>query len=504
MLLARASRGFRFRRTSISPCRLLLGMAVCTLAAQAISAQSSLSTIKGAVNQQVRHARQIAPELGVHIVELDSGDDIYSFNADTRRIIASNTKLMSTATALDRLGPGYFTETPFFIRGAAEGSILKGDVGVVGGGDPNISGRHHNGDSFAVFRQWAQRLKALGLTTVSGDLYLATGLFDDQWVHPDWPKDQLDRWYQAPVASLSFNDNCVLVKVEPIRTGDGHARVGWVPEVPLFQVDGRVSITSNQRRQWIRISRETLGATLEEQRRFKVSGSIYKRTEQVDKWVTVPNPITYFGVALRQAFRDEGVYIRGRVLKVDRLSGTWKRAAVHRTDLLTSLEVINKRSQNFYAESITKLLGAELCGDGTWAGGLRAIQEFLDEVGLPRDQYQMADGSGMSRNNQFTPSQITTLLRFMYFHQWGQEFVRTLPFSGETDLSWEKRLAKAPYKGNVLAKTGTLSGVSTLSGYAKGRSGKLYAFSILCNRSKANWRAKDAQDRILRALIDHG
>ena len=82
--------------------------------------------------------------------------------------------------------------------------------------------------------------------------------------------------------------------------------------------------------------------------------------------------------------------------------------------------------------------------------------------------------------------------------------MRTLPFSGEVDLSWEKRLAKEPYRGNVLAKTGTLNGVSTLSGFAKGRSGKLYAFSILCNRSKANWRAKDGQDRILRALIDHG
>ncbi len=510
MLLARASRVFRFRRTPPQPLWLLLCLALQMPALQTVAlqtpalAEAPSPALKGAINQQVRHTRQIAPELGVHIVEVDSGRDIYSYNADTPRIIASNTKLMSTAAALDRLGPGYFTETPFFIRGAAEGTTLKGDLGVVGGGDPNISGRHHNGDSFAVFRQWAQRLKALGITTVSGDLYLATGLFDDQWVHPDWPKDQIDRWYQAPVSSLSFNDNCVLVKVEPIRNGSGNARVGWAPPVPLFQIDGQVSITSNRQQQWVRISRETLGATVEEQRRFKVAGRIYRRTEQVDKWVTVPNPVTYFGVALRQAFRDEGIFIQGRVLKVDRLSGTWKLAAVHQTDLLTSLEIINKRSQNFYAESITKLLGAKLCGEGTWESGVRAIREFLDEVGLPREQYQMADGSGMSRNNRFTPTQITTLLRFMFSHQWGQEFVRTLPFSGETDLSWEKRLATAPYRGNVFAKTGTLNGVSTLSGYAKGRSGKLYAFSILCNRSKANWRAKDGQDRILRALIDNG
>ena len=82
--------------------------------------------------------------------------------------------------------------------------------------------------------------------------------------------------------------------------------------------------------------------------------------------------------------------------------------------------------------------------------------------------------------------------------------IRSLPFSGEPDLSWETRLAEDAYRGNVLAKTGSLRAVSTLSGYAKSRSGAIYAFSILCNRSSANWRAKVAQDRIVRAIIDHG
>jgi D-alanyl-D-alanine carboxypeptidase/D-alanyl-D-alanine-endopeptidase (penicillin-binding protein 4) len=92
----------------------------------------------------------------------------------------------------------------------------------------------------------------------------------------------------------------------------------------------------------------------------------------------------------------------------------------------------------------------------------------------------------------------------MFRHPAGKEYVRSLAYSGEPDLRWRKRLATQPYKGNVFAKTGTLSDVSSLSGYAKAKSGAVYAFSILCNRTIANWRAEQAEDAIVRAIIDHG
>jgi D-alanyl-D-alanine carboxypeptidase/D-alanyl-D-alanine-endopeptidase (penicillin-binding protein 4) len=220
--------------------------------------------------------------------------------------------------------------------------------------------------------------------------------------------------------------------------------------------------------------------------------------------------VEYFGAALRAALAEEGIALAGAVQPSPALAGEgWRRLATHRSSLLTTLEVINKRSQNFYAESLLKLLGARLCGGGrprpgSWPAGVRAAQEFLAEAGLEPGSYRLADGSGMSRNNLFTPEQLTLLLRHMYFHRWGTEFLKTLAYSGEHDLRWAARLAEPPYRGNVLAKTGSLSGVSALSGYAKARSGRIYAFSILMNRTGARWRAESAQDRIVRALIDHG
>jgi D-alanyl-D-alanine carboxypeptidase/D-alanyl-D-alanine-endopeptidase (penicillin-binding protein 4) len=133
---------------------------------------------------------------------------------------------------------------------------------------------------------------------------------------------------------------------------------------------------------------------------------------------------------------------------------------------------------------------------------VRAIEEFLYSIGVPPGSVRMVDGSGMSRGNRSAPKAFTSLLRYMFFQPLGAEFAQSLPYGGEANGSWRRRLATAPYAGNVFAKTGTLRGVSALSGYAKGVSGRVYAFSILMNSVSGDAHA--AQDRIVRALIDNG
>jgi len=453
-----------------------------------------------AVNRAVRDARAVAPAIGVHVARLADGETVYSYRADELRIVASNTKLATTAAALDRLGPGFFFETEVLVRGRVAGGVLDGELAVVGGGDPHLSGRAYFGDSYGPFREWAAALRAAGIERVAGDLVLVVGLFADDLVHPDWPRDQLTRWYEAPVSALSFNDNCILVKVFPGPAPGAPARVETVPSLAGFRVDNRARTTGDRRRNHLRIDRRPQGNVL------TVSGLVYRRLSRpVDKWVAVEDPAFYFGAALRAALLEEGVSVGGATRVVQRLAGGgWKRVHTHRTDLLTVIEVVNKRSQNFYAESLLKVLGARRCGRGTWAGGLAVVREYLAEIGLEPGTYRLADGSGMSRNNRFTARQLTRLLRAAAAGRWGTELLRTLPYSGERFLSWEKRLAQPPYRGNVLAKTGTLRGVSALSGLVEARSGRRYVFSILCNQTSSDQRARDAQDAILRAVIDHG
>jgi D-alanyl-D-alanine carboxypeptidase/D-alanyl-D-alanine-endopeptidase (penicillin-binding protein 4) len=454
---------------------------------------SAPTALHQAVQAQVGQALRVTAALGVHIMDLDTGETVYGYNADEPRVIASNAKLFTTAAILDAFGPGYTFDTRLLMHGPVRDGVLRGPLGVVGSGDPQISGRDYAGDAFAPFRAWAQALRDRGVKKVVGDVYLDHGLFEPPLVHPDWPRDQLTRWYEAPVEALSFSDNCVLVRVWPGRAGRP-AQVELVPDVPILEVKN-TSRTIAKGRQSVIIHRE--GDEL------LVKGSIRSSSGPVETWVTVPDPVRYFGAGLVTALAEEGIRVEGSLKPVEQLpSLVWERVAVHRSDLLSAVRVTNKRSQNFYAESLAKHLGALRCGHGSWQEGVRAISEFATGLGIPRGSFTMSDGSGMSRENRFAPRHLTLLLRHMFFHPAGTEFAQSLPYSGEDLGSWERRMAEPPYRGNVFAKTGTLEGVSALSGYAKAVSGKAYAFSILLNRVGGNAHA--AQDGIVKALIDHG
>jgi serine-type D-Ala-D-Ala carboxypeptidase/endopeptidase (penicillin-binding protein 4) len=456
--------------------------------------------------QAAEQARRVAPALGIHVVDVATGETVYAYAEDEPRILASNTKLLTAAAAVDLLTPGYYLDTALRARGLVVDGELLGDLAVVGAGDPTISGRLYGDDPLYIFRQWGERLRAVGIDRVGGDLVLADGGFEALQVHPDWPRDQLHKWYEAPVSSLSFNDNCVWVVVRPGTIPGDPAQVEILPRISTLGISNQAKTTSKARSQSLVVDRRPGSDVIE------VSGWIYQRGDPYVVAVTVPDPERLFGRALLAGLTEAGVVVAGEPRIVDRLpADEWRVLAEHRTDLSTVLEVLNKRSQNFYAESLVKLLGLELCGKGSWETGGEAVAAFLERAGIARGTYSWADGSGMSRNNRFSARQMTTLLRYMYFHPDGRVFLRSLAYSGESELdppwmtsSLSHRFTEDAYRGNVLAKTGGLDGVSTLSGYVKAQSGKIYAFSILCNSTPARWRAIEAQDRIVRVLVDRG
>jgi len=424
---------------------------------------------------------------------------VYSFLADRQRILASNTKLLTTAAALAELTPDYRFETKFLDRGEiGSDGVLRGDVAIVGAGDPNLSGRFHDGDSLAPFRPWARALRARGVRSIAGEMVLVNGIFEEPRVHPDWPRDQLTAWYEAPIEALTFNDNCVLVRVEAGSRPGNPARVSTVPPLDYFTIRNTAR-TSGSRKARLLVGREGATDTL------LVSGSARYRGGPLEVWVAVHDPVAYFAAAARAALREEGVGIGPRFrYEHGPPEGVWNVAYVHSSDLPRTVTVTNKRSQNLYAESLLKLLGFTRFGSGSWEKGTAAVSEFLTGLGIAGTEFQLADGSGMSRADRATPRAVTRLLETMYFHPYGRDFLLSLPFSGEAELAWEKRLAVPPYRGNVFAKTGTLNGVSTLSGYAKAVSGRVYAFSILLNDTRGASVSRAAQDRIVRALVDRG
>ncbi len=473
------------------------GAAPASAPAADLPGAAARSLLDQALEREVQAALRAAPALGVHVVDLVDKREVYAFRADLPRILASNTKLLTTAAALDELGPDFRFVTRALIEGPVEAGTLRGDLAIVGSGDPNLSGRFHDGDVFAVFRPWAAALAARGVRRIDGDLVLVNGIFEGPRVHPDWPRDQLTTWYEAPVEALSFSDNCVLVRVRPGRGPGSPAIVETVPKLDYFRIEN--SARTSDRSGSLYVTRKDGEDVL------VVSGRIGRRSGPLEVWVAVHDPTAYFAAALRAALAEAGIEVGGRARPVHGLpAGAWQEIARHESDLTRTLAVTNKRSQNFYAECLAKLLGLRRQGQGSWSAATAAIGGFLAGLGIDPAQFQLADGSGMSRGNRATPRAMTTVLGHMYFHTFGREFVRSLPHSGEEGLSWRRRLADTPYRGNVFAKTGHLNGVTTLSGYAKAASGRVYAFSILCNSVRSRADARAAQDRIVKALIDRG
>jgi D-alanyl-D-alanine carboxypeptidase/D-alanyl-D-alanine-endopeptidase (penicillin-binding protein 4) len=439
-------------------------------------------------------------EAGIVVQRVGETSPVLAVNADRPLILASTTKLFTTAAALDRLGPEYRFRTRIYRDGeVGSDGVLPGHLIVVGGGDPGISGRWYDDDPLAVFRPWAESLAKRGIREVRGGLLLDVSFFDDVKVHPDWPSEQEARWYQAPVSALSYNDNVVIVRASGgVRPG-APALLGFDPlGPPLLNLISQVVTAAR----WTRIGvRRDAGSN-----NVVAAGAVGRnRTWTGD--VTVPDPPLYFAGAFGQILSERGIRVSAPPTEQTQAApgGTRVLVHTHETPILPVLAVCNKRSQSFFAEQILKTLGAETHGKGTWETGREAVGSFLASLGLDPARYQLADGSGRAHTNKASAGAYVDFLEALAT-KWKEfeNFKPTLAISGESDGTLRHRLLTEATRGRVFAKTGNVSGVSTLCGYITAQSGQTYAFAILLNGGARETRGHSFQDRLLQEIASRG
>ena len=436
-------------------------------------------------------------EVSIQIVEVDSGAVVGERNATLPLAPASNMKLFTTAAALDLLHPDFEVKTTVYMRGPTDpAGTLDGDVKIVGRGDPTISGRFHDNHATEVVDEWATDLKRAGVKTIRGNLIFEYGYMDAEYIHPTWPVDQLVNWYEAPVSAFSMQEGCVEVRVLPSRPGKA-CTVQLEP--PTSYIDVQSTCVTGRGLPFITRIRGTNTVV--------VRGGVPARSGPTEVFVTVENPIHYFAAVTAEAFARNGVGVQGQVVITPRDNrADWRPVAQHSTPINIIVDVINKKSQNHYAEQLVKIVGAEKKGEGSWKEGSAAVTEWLTgKLGVAPDEYHQADGSGMSRENRASASAFIHLLREMWKSPWREDFVSSLPYSGDPDAKFGHRLRSAPYARNVYAKTGYIVGVVGLSGYVHATSGKIYAFSFIFNNYHVGVYAVHAvQDEMLKELITRG
>jgi D-alanyl-D-alanine carboxypeptidase/D-alanyl-D-alanine-endopeptidase (penicillin-binding protein 4) len=212
---------------------------------------------------------------------------------------------------------------------------------------------------------------------------------------------------------------------------------------------------------------------------------------------------------LKEEMVRRGISVKGKtdVLHVGDISPElrrqWKLLADHESPpLIRALEIINKHSQNLHAEMLLRALGAEFKGVGSDEAGLQVVKEFLVEAGIDSEKIQLNDGCGLSRDNLVTPRFQTSLLQFLSTRPYFELFLNTLAVSG-TDGTLRHRMGSQQVRGSIHAKTGTLNGVSTLSGYMMTKSGRNLVFSIFANNVHTSMaRVKRTIDEICSLFVN--
>jgi D-alanyl-D-alanine carboxypeptidase/D-alanyl-D-alanine-endopeptidase (penicillin-binding protein 4) len=481
-------------------------LAVCAAAAVLLSAPLSARsrparsplTLQESIERLARRPPARPSGVSIAIADLSTGEMVFQRNPDAPETIASVTKMISSAAALHYLGSDYRFRTTFWRRGEIQQGNLVGSLLVVGGGDPNISGRFYDDDSFAIFDKWAEGLVRAGITRVTGDLVLNASKFDGIYRHPDWPPERDTRWYQAPISALSYNDNVVIVSVGRNGSRGAPLDLSIDPETDIVKAMPRARAVGRTGSVRIALLREP-GSDL-----ISVKGTVPRRHFRWSRPLAIDDPPKFFGAALRSRLQAAGIEIVGGVVERDvEPSDDWTLVATTESQLVPTLAVSNKRSQSFYAEQVFKTLAYEKTGRGTWEGALALAKQFLATLGLDAGRFELRDGSGLSAFNRVSAGELVQFLEAMDRDPLGAVWRSTLAVAGEPDGSLRHRLQDV--RGQVEAKTGTLQGVSTLAGYAHANSGKTYVFAILLNGpGVSEARGHAFQDRIVRVLVNRG
>jgi serine-type D-Ala-D-Ala carboxypeptidase/endopeptidase (penicillin-binding protein 4) len=446
--------------------------------------------------------------VGIHVANADSGALLYKRNEDRLFLPASNWKLVTTAMALDRLGPDYRFET-HVIRDAA------GNLVLVGAGDPSLGGRitipkktHGAGprNSFAensalsAIEALADRIVAYGITRVDGDIVGDDRVFAWEPYPASWTQDDTVRDFGAPVSALALNENIVTIAVKAgLREGD-FAPLTLQPSFEYLTLENRVITVSRSGQTKITVTRTG-------PRVWRMEGTIAIGHSAKEE-LPVDDPALFAASALYDALTRRGVSIHGSAGALHRIADEafvptrGEAVATYISPSLQELlEVTDKFSINLYAEAFLREVGRNVRGEGSTTAGLAELGLYLKDMGVASRDWRADDGSGLSRNDVATPRLFTQVLADQYKRR-GAEFVALLPAGGE-EGTLDRRLCCVSEGLGIHAKTGTLARALALSGFAESKANGRLAFSILVNDFSAPASEVRAWiDKIASALLD--
>ncbi|GBD88323.1 D-alanyl-D-alanine carboxypeptidase DacC precursor [bacterium BMS3Abin03] len=450
------------------------------------------SDIQKILNDRLFEHSQIA----IDIYDLTEGKTLYKENEKLLLHPASNMKLLTSAAGLIFLGGDYTFKTSLYHSGVISGDTLYGSIFVEGGLDPDFT----TTDLDSMIRS----ISLLGIKHITENLYADISIKDSLYWGRGWMWDD-DPDPSAPyLSALNINDNSIEIFVEGSKI-DSPAAVSLTPQTNYVNVINKSITVPQYEENNFEITRDWINRTNDIIIEGDVrAGTIIDSSDFTEK-VNLLYPEKYFLTLMREHLDSIGITVGGGI-KISKLPGNVVFLNFYERRLDSVLVNLNKESDNLSAEMLLYALALNDSGAPASAkNGIGAINNLIDSVGLNPEDYTFADGSGVSRYNLVSAELLTELLKYMYYARKDlfDIYYSSLPVAG-MDGTLEKRMNGTKAENNVHAKTGTIAGVSDLSGYVTARNSHLIAFSILIqNFLDETKKARSIEDKICNLLTNY-
>jgi D-alanyl-D-alanine carboxypeptidase/D-alanyl-D-alanine-endopeptidase (penicillin-binding protein 4) len=452
---------------------------------------------QGEINQLLQEEPLLQGGLaGISIRSASTGEILYEHNGDIRMRPASNMKLFTSAAALSVLGEEYQFKTEVRIDGQRDGNILKGNLYLKGYGDPTLLREDLN--------QIAKNIAhSGGITIIEGDLIVDDSWYDDVRLSPDLIWSDEYAYFGSQISALTvspnkdFDSGTILVEVSPGLKVGGPAQiqlsnktnyVNVINEAVTISPDGETDLT---------IDRKHGSNTIIVKGFIPIGAKIEK------EWIAVWEPTQFVLDLFKQELAKQGIKLSG-TSKVGDTPNDANILTNHLSNPLSELLIpYMKLSKNGHAEILVKEMGKLRKGEGSWEKGLEVLNEQLPKFGVNPDTLVIRDGSGISHVNLIPANEITKLLFNIQKEKWFATFLKSLPVAGNSDRMVGGTLRKRMESLNVKAKTGTISTVSSLSGYVETNKGETLIFSILLNNLLDEEKGKEIEGKIVEIIVKH-
>jgi len=458
----------------ILPVMLLWSISV---AAFATNLQTAVDTLINQVDP--------ATNIGIEVVDLDTGINLYQRNATRAFIPASNMKLFSDAAALMALGPDYRFQSQLSTNAAVlEGGILRGSVYLHLPGDPSFTQVH--------LEALLSQLTTWGIKRIQGNVVLVSNNSVVNAYAPGWVAKDLKYSYGAPLAPVMLDENRLMVTVNPAYSPGQPAFVEFDDQSASMLLDNQVKTSS-----------KTGGCgvdfNMDANNRLTVRGCVGVGQWAVQQRIAIRNPLRYTQELVKRQLNALRISLNGHVILGSAPRGALLLASHDSKPITQLLADTLKPSDNLYADSLflhaaAKINGAPL----NWQAAQIVVKNFLQkQTNINLQSAVLTDGSGLSRQDLLTPQQTVGLLRFLHDRfPLSYEYIAALPVAGR-DGTLQRRLRLPSQQGLVRAKTGTMTGVVGLSGYLYTANAHTLAFAIFINKLPGTSLAASGRYRYL-------